>query len=181
MEQTITWPDMPDFKLGVSEPILLAAEADTGVQIEYAILNDGEADLQGIQLIPTAIGELEVQATAPAHGEYTESVATKAITVVDGNFYERIEAISKLKKQLEMDGSALQSLALKTLTDIKKAQLNVNSNSGEVVIDGASFSITSKRYVQVFLNSGLNLFKSLLEADQARLSEMITDAKNKEV
>lgn len=178
MEQIITWPDIPDFKLGVSEPILLAAEANTGVQITYAI---GETDLEGIQLIPTEVGELQVQATAPAHGDYTEAVATKTINVVDGDFFERLEAITRLKKQLELDSNALHELALKTLTDIQNAQLNVNANSGNVVIDGVTFPITSKRYVQVFLNSGLKVFKDLLTADQTRLDSMIEDAKNKEV
>ncbi|MEQ8581205.1 MAG: hypothetical protein RIC30_09360 [Marinoscillum sp.] len=180
MEQIITWPEIPEYKLGVNEPLVLSAKADTGRRIVYSVLS-GDATLSGIELTPLSVGDITIRATAPAHDEYTEATMDQVVSVVDGSWYERAEEIARIRRRLDADISQLNELAKISVRDIQSIKFEILTNSALVEINGERYEISHKRFVQLFINGATLFWESQIASEVNRLSDLIGILKSKEV
>lgn len=180
MTQNITFPNPGTHKLGVNEPIVLKAIADTGRRLVYTI-ESGTGTLSGVQLTPSATGSMTIRATATAFDIYDESFEEITFDVVDGNFFERSSEVARIRARLDADTTQLRNLAMVGLADIQSLEFKLLANSAEVVVNKVSYNISYKRFAEVFIQSSIKAWEDLIVAEETRLAALITEVKAKPV
>lgn len=179
MEDQITFPDIADFKLGVDEPIILMANATSGAKITYEI-SDGAANVDlvdGTELRPKAVGSVTVDAVVPANGQYPEIRVSKTFNIVDGTYYERLDAISIIRKKLDNDTLDLNQVAKYSVREINTLTFTVNEDKAYVVINGEKFEIDYKRFVLKFIQSATDFWVNEITQEEIRLAALRTTLK----
>ncbi|NOU62252.1 T9SS type A sorting domain-containing protein, partial [Marinifilum caeruleilacunae] len=125
-DQVISFEPIEDYILG-GEPIELIAESDTGLEIEFEIV-EGDGELNGNLLTPNAVGNFIVRAYQSGNENYNYAQATQEFTVDQATGIEDVFA-----EQMKMYPNPATDFVNLKFPDHDQKLIILSNASGQVI------------------------------------------------